>query len=117
MDARASRFRKKANEENQGRTGVRRRYSEKLRVEAVNYLRHRQTEGASLNQIGEELGLNGWSLTRWSRDRKPGKRFRRVELSEARESTANGLTLVTPDGFRVEGLCRDEVREVVESLR
>lgn len=65
MDRRAGVFRKQAARENRGREGVRRRYSEGLRRVAVLYLEARREEGWSLRRVAEEVGVNGWSLSRW----------------------------------------------------
>ena len=64
MDAKARRFRKRAREENGGRSGRRRRYSLGLRAEAVLYLREQMKRGTSAERVASELGVSGWSLIR-----------------------------------------------------
>jgi hypothetical protein len=71
--------------------------------------------------VASELGISGWSLTRWTRrgEVDAGSALRAVEvIAEAGEGPKNlGVTLVTPDGYRIEGLKGLEVRSVLEALR
>jgi hypothetical protein len=57
-------------------------------------------EGKSWSDIGAELGMRGESVRRLCDDAGAG--FARVEVMN--EMVARGLVLVTPSGFRVEGL-------------
>ena len=121
MEARAQRFRKQARAENEGRSGTRRRYSEGLRAEAVAHLRRRVKGGASVEAVASELGVSGWTLVRWSRRESVGKgpKLRRVKVvPESTEVTTKAkVTLVTPDGYRIEGLEGRDVGAILESLR
>lgn len=121
MDARARRFRKRARVENRGRSGRRRRYSRNLQAEAVAYLRERMKRGASTETVASELGVSGWSLVRWRRGflAEGSSSLRPVEVvpDVAEAGTSSTVTLVTPDGYRVEGLDRREIGPVLETLR
>ena len=121
MDVRVRRFRKDARVENGGRTGRCRRYSRGLRARAVAYLREQMQGGSSPERVASELGVSGWSLVRWSREVNVEKAcgLRAVEVVAEGSETAPGLvvTLVTPDGYRVEGLRALEVGSVLEGLR
>jgi transposase len=121
MDTRVRRFRKQARAENGGRSGRRRRYSRGLRALAVDYLRQQMKRGASSETVASELGVSGWSLTRWSRGTQVEERsdLRAVEVvaEEGEGSKDLVLTLVTPDGYRIEGLKGLEIRSVLEALR
>ena len=121
MEARVRRFRRQVRLENRGRSGIRRRYSRSLRAEAVAYLRERVQGGASAETVASELGVSGWSLSRWRRGLSPEKNstLQLVEVVAdcAEEGTKPLVTLVTPDGYRIEGLERDDVGRMLESLR
>jgi len=121
MEARVQRFLKQAGEENEGRSGTRRRYSEGLRAEAVAHLRRRVKGGGSVETVASELGVSGWTLVRWSRKESAGKssKLRRVKVvPESTEVTTTAkVTLVTPDGYRIEGLEGRDVGAILESLR
>ncbi len=113
MDAGARRFRRRVRAENGGRRGTRLRYSKKLRAEAMRYLERRRREGVSAEQAASELGVSGWSLSRWSRG--SSRNLRRVEVVETAEPSSP-LTLVTPGGYRIEGLTEETLVRVVERL-
>lgn len=121
MDARARRFRQQSRRENRGRSGRRRRYSRSLRVEAVAYLRDRMKRGASAETVASELGVSGWSLSRWSRGASAEKssKFQAVEVvpDSIGDETNSTVTVVTPDGYRIEGLEQRDVGPILESLR
>ena len=121
MDPRVRRFRKQSREENQERAGRSRRYSRELRSLAVGYLRQQMKRGANCATVAAELGISGWSLTRWWRgtEADAGSAFQAVEVvAEAGEGPKSlGVTLVTPDGYRIEGLKGLEIRSVLEALR
>jgi len=121
MDVRVRRFRKQVRLENRGRSGIRRRYSQSLRAEAVAYLRERVHGGASAETVASELGVSGWSLSRWRRGLSPEKNSTlplvQVVPHCAEEGTKPLVTLVTPDGYRIEGLERGDVSRMLESLR
>ena len=121
MDARVRRFRKQARLENGGRSGRRRRYSRSLRSQAVAYLRAQKQRGSSWKTVASELGVSGWSLNRWSRRANVDQTFdlRAVEVIPKGDEVRTNLvvTLVTPDGYRIEGLSGLEVRSVLEALR
>jgi hypothetical protein len=113
MEAGARKFRRQVRAENDGRRGKGLRYSEELRVAALHYLARRKREGASTEQAASELGVSGWSLCRWSR--ASSVRLRRVEVVESAEE-ATSLTLVTPRGYRIEGLSEEGLVRLVEHL-
>lgn len=118
MDERARRFRKRARLENRGRSGRRRRYSRSLQAEAVAYLRKRLKSGASTEAVASELGVSGWSLIRWRRA-EGSSSLRPVEVvpDDAETGTNSAVTLVTPEGYRVEGLDRRDIGPLLETLR
>ena len=121
MEARVRRFRKQVRLENRGRSGIRRRYSRSLRAEAVAYLGERMKGGASAEAVASELGVSGWSLSRWRRglssEKKPTLRPVQVVPEFAEEEPKPVVTVVTPDGYRIEGVERDDVGRMLESLR
>jgi len=121
MEARVRRFRKQVRLENRGRSGIRRRYSRSLRAEAVGYLRERKKGGASAATVASELGVSGWSLSRWRRglgsDEDSTLRLVQVVPEIAEEEPKPVVTVVTPDGYRNEGSEQDDVGRILESLR
>jgi hypothetical protein len=65
--------------------------------------------------------VSGWSLIRWSRRENVSgtTALREVEVVHEKAEVASDLvlTVVTPDGYRIEGLRGLEVRSVLEALR
>lgn len=112
MDARAREFRRQAAREGAG--GVGKRYSARLRREAVEIAGSRP--GDSQARIAADLGLHRVTLCRWlAVEATP--RFRSVEVRDLEVSTVESLVLVTPQGFRVEGLGVESLVRVLRSLR
>ena len=110
MDGQAAQFRESVREWNPGKVTGRRRFSEAQRGEAVSYLDRRRREGASVSLIAEELGVGKTTLERW---RSRRSRFVRVEpLPEA----AMDLSMVSPGGYRIEGLSVDQAVDLLSRL-
>ena len=114
MDAKVRKFRKHAGEENRGRTGLGRRYSRELRLDAVAYWKRKKRGGESLEQVASELGVSNWSLARWVRESETAGKLRPVEVEEAVKT--NEFSLITPGGYRVEGLSEESVVRLLERL-
>lgn len=73
-----------------------------LRSEVVALARERRAAGEGLARIARDLGLSESGLSRWLRP-SGDTGFREVRLGP--ESSSSGdLVLVTPRGFRLEGL-------------
>jgi len=91
------------------------RYPERLRGEATRYARERRAEGASYGCIGRELGLGLETVRRWclraTGESATGAAL--VPIEVVPEPTDDGLVLVSPSGFRLEGL---ELREAIAAL-
>ena len=113
MDRQVRVFRKRAREENGGRKGTSLRYSRELRLEAVRYLKRRRQAGGSLEVAAAELGVSCWSLSRWQQESE--RQFALVPV-EITEEESGAPTLVTPRGYRVEGLSEEVLVRLVERL-
>jgi len=81
-------------------SGRGRRYSPDLRRRISFVGRQLRDEGKSWSEIGAELGMRGEGVRRLCDDAATG--FAPVEV--VNEMVARGLVLVTPSGFRIEGL-------------
>ena len=114
MDAKLRAFRKRAREENRGRKGLGRRYSRQLRLDAVAYLKRKKRDGASVEDVASELGVSNWSLSRWVQESERNGVVVPVELAQVEARTE--LSLVTPGGYRIEGLSEQRLLRLVERL-
>lgn len=119
----ASLFREAAAQANQGRERQGWRYDANLKAMAVDYCRERREQGWSFVEIARHLGISVLTLSRWLNAVPPsGVRdsFRPVEVvAEAavvapQSPTPAPLSVVTPGGFRIEGLSWPQVLELVE---
>ena len=102
MDDRVSSFRTEVRR--LGGSGRGRRYPAALRQLAVSYWVDAESAGESLSSTATKLGVSEITLARWSElnsELESGGELREVVLS-AGESPR--LALMTPGGYRVEGL-------------
>lgn len=106
-------FRSGARRANRGRSRLARRYGPELRSLAVRYLVAARSGGRGFDEIAAELGVNSLTLRRWSAS---SSGFREVEVVDAGAAPAS-YVVVTPDGFRIEGLELGRAIEVVRALR
>ncbi len=121
MDEKARSFRKAVESHQRQRAGKAIRYGDELRRGAVEFARLARAEGVSLLQCSRLLGVGYKSLHRWMQTTKPGvtaTSLRPVELAIGAEVTgdADRLVLVTPGGFRIEGLARPDLAALVQLL-
>lgn len=83
------------------------RYSGSVRRRAVALVREELARGVALAATARALGLRPRTLGLWLRSH-PRMRLRRVEVAESSQGVPAerevGATLVTPQGYRVEGL-------------
>lgn len=99
----AQRFREAAATHNQDRVVGAWRYPKALHAEALAYDAEQRAAGRSLRSISSELGISAPTLIRWRKEAEspsPLQPIRLITDSAAEES----LTLVTPSGYRLEGL-------------
>ena|SRR5258706_11507669 len=93
------------------------RYAIEVKRRAIEYAKRRRAQGRSLAEIGVELGLSVETVRRWclASSAKPrGKALVAVELMEPPRSL---LSVVSPSGYRVEGLTLEEAVTVLRALR
>ena len=119
MDPEIRQFRHAATLHTRGKTGTAIRYTPELRRRAVALARVHLAGGQSLMATARMLGLRSRTLTLWLR-REP-RSFRQVKLTvpaspPAPEAPSGRVVLITPQGFRVEGLDPGDVATVVRSL-
>ncbi len=85
-----------------------------LRDEIVGYAKARRHSGASVLRIARELGVSETGLTRWLQIESGTLRRVRVQASSA--STPTKLALITPGGYRLEGLSTSSAAELLRRL-
>ena len=96
--------------------GPRWRCPGQVRAEAVAYTLEQRSAGETMAEVSRRLGIAESSLTRWVRQEadRSAPAFRKVSVS--RRQTGAGLVLVTPRGYRVEGLSVAATVELLSQL-
>ncbi len=134
MEERIRRFRELATQllgERPSRGGA---YPAELREEALGCAQVARAQGRSVRELAVALGVSPAGLYSWMAIAKQAERghdlarevvacpvaVRRVEIvpePRARDEGSSGLVLVTPRGYRVEGLGVGDVARLLEVLR
>ncbi len=116
MDSRVLEFR--AGVANLGTPGRGRRYPRSLQSLAVQYWQDARRNGQALRHAAADLGVSDATLQRWT-DEDPEDRvvgtMREVVVKDPTGPVS--LSVVTPDGYRIEGLEVNEVSLLLRSLR
>ena len=84
-----------------------------LRAEIVDFTQARQREGVSVMKVAKALGMSASGLKRWLP--KGQGRLRPVRVCEE-ASSRDQLVLVTPGGYRLEGLSASCAADVLRRL-
>lgn len=104
-----------------GQPGRGSRYREDLRQEAIALAREGMSGGKSLRRVAEELGISPATLTRWLERGGAGEPLRPVEVlarceAEPEHGPVSSLVVVTPSGWRIEGLGLKDVMALLAGL-
>ena len=76
-----------------------------VRARVLAYIRRQRAVGASWQTVARAVGVSASALKNWSRVSPPARRLLPVVVSPAEtEPSAPGLAIVSPAGYRVEGL-------------
>jgi hypothetical protein len=101
-----------------GERGRGKRYSTELRGRVAAWAQSRRQIGASWVDIAQELGLGLDTVRRWCVSKKPvatGRSLLPVRVVES-PAAPSGLVVVSPNGFRVEGLTLTEAASLLRAL-
>ena len=112
MDEILKRFRRQA------KTRENQRYPQPLKQLGCDYARERIKQGETIGAIAGQLGVAEQTLRSWLE--KPSSDFLRVQVSEStriEQSETEKLTLISPSGYRVEGLDLASVSQLLRVLR
>ena len=92
------------------------RYPEELKRQIVEHASARRELGALYEETAKELGLRLETLRQWCRPRaaSPTRASLLVPVEVVAEVQRGGISIVSPSGFRLEGL---EPAEAVAALR
>lgn len=102
-----------------GERGRGKRYSMDLRKRAVAWAEGRHQAGVSWPEISRELGLGRDTARRWCGGQRKATKHNRslLPVKVVQKSADNGrLALVSPNGFRIEGLTLAEAATMLRAL-
>ena len=85
-----------------------------LKKEIVRHVRAGREAGAQVKTLAGELGVSQSGLERWLRDAAQG--FRPVRLVEEPAPGTESIVLLTPGGYRLEGLSPRSAAELLRHL-
>lgn len=105
-------------------------FSAGLRVEILEYMDERCAGGAGRKRVARELGISASTLYRFSEKERgatvptastrPGLPRTVIPVSMVQDTVVvprAGLSVVSPSGYRVEGLCLEEAARLLACLR
>jgi hypothetical protein len=103
------------------RPDKRRRYSSELRRRILGWVERAVAAGMIENECTKMLGIRTWRLVLWRRLPEPPPKTERESLALVRVETSSlpmssGASLVTPAGYRVEGLLFDQLVALLREL-
>jgi transposase len=130
MEKELEQFRQEAQRLKAGRRSGSLPFPEALRAFAVRYAEHTVAVGGTVTDAAKKLGVSGPTLYEWRKGRPAG--HRRPKLAQkgavlvpvrisgrpaaAEEGGVQPVALVSPSGWRVEGLSLEAAAQLVEKL-
>lgn len=116
MNERAAEYRTKLDEV-RARGGARWRTPAALRDEITVWARGLRAEGHTLGLVAGSIGLSESTLGRWTSAQGDPGHLRPVRVAgEVTRVESGGLAIVTPAGYRLEGLSLDDAVNVLRRL-
>jgi transposase len=98
------------------RRGRGHRYPPELRARVIAYAAALHRHGVTPKEIGDELGMDWRTLTRWlAEERDPG--FAQVVVHDDGHKAAVRVVVHGPGGLRIEGLDLDALTELLRKLK
>jgi hypothetical protein len=96
-------------------TGRGKRYPAELRTRVVNWARGRRAEGASWEEIKRQLGQQFDTVRRWCVDGDETKALVPVRVVTT-EVPSRTLSVVSPTGYRIDGLTLSEAAALLGEI-
>ncbi|MBU6427780.1 MAG: transposase [Cyanobacteria bacterium REEB65] len=95
----------------------RRRYSRDEREAIVAAVRRMRAEGMTMAAVVSEVGVSQMTLAKWLKGSNPAPAFLPVVVGPSPSvAPARGPILVTPSGYRIEGLTIDALLTLLGRL-
>ena len=85
-----------------------------LREKVAEFAKERKKEGAGVGEMAKRLGVSESGLGRWLDGGKP--KLRPVRVADKQTPSLDQLVLVTPGGYRLEGLSAASAADLLRRL-
>ena len=115
MKQKAERFQIQSKRANQGRRRPGWRHSPGLRKLGLSYLEDCLGKGLGPTEAARNLAVSEVTIQRWFKESKENGSLKRVKIVEM--ESANDFVLLTPTGYRVEGLSEESLVRLLGQLR
>ena len=92
------------------------RIPDAVRARVLAYSRRQRAAGYSWARIAHRVGLSVGSLKNWSQTPPPARRLVPVAVTAAPEGPTPALIIVSPGGYRVEGLDLSSATALLRAL-
>ncbi len=92
------------------------RYSPELKARIIAYVEQRRAIGASQSTIAQEVGVKWMTLQSWLAKAKEPTALVPVNIREIITEPAHQLAIISPSGFRLEGLDADDAVALFRTL-
>ena len=100
-----------------GERGRTQRIPAEAKKVVLDYVKRERSRGRRWSQIADAVGLSSSVLDRWScGQRSAGGRVVRVAVRDQRPAEQASLILVTPAGYRLEGLDTGHALDLLRAL-
>ena len=123
-------FRQEAQRRKAGRRSGSLPFPEALRAFAVRYAEHTVAAGGTVTDAAQQLGVSGPTLYEWRKGRSAGHRHPKAaekgaalvpvrvggRPAAAQVARVHPVALVSPSGWRVEGLSVESAGQLLEKL-
>lgn len=91
-------------------------WSVEVRERVCAYTRWRRANGATTLEVAQELGFPTPTLSRWLRARVVGDDSALIEVRVVEQASTRSVAVVSPSGFRVEGLSLSEAASLLREI-
>lgn len=92
------------------------RYAKELKARVVAHAEQRRRAGATWAALSSELGLHLATLRRWCGSRSAPRAIALRPVEVVADSASRSVTVVSPSGFRVEGLVLESAVAMLRAL-
>jgi hypothetical protein len=88
-----------------------------IRRQVLSYAMVERSKGKSWRAIGEEVGVSATALQRWAARNGEQRAAIPVRVVPEPRADSRSITLISPSGYRIEGLAMEQALQALRELR